>query len=486
MITITSPRLVNIKVNKQSKTLTAKDNDILELSNSSLVSLNSLCEDEAVGSQIEVSSYCVFNTGSKLINISCMKGLLVDENYGESIPPQLVYGPTVVQKGDFLVSRNASLGKMSYVDEEIHAILNGGISKLRFRKYAQNYVPAFFISGYVTKYLEVITSKGGTQQNAKRGDLLEVKIPIPTKCNHEKPKLLYKYVSMLVQMLLDKERAVRDKNRAIDSAICLEIDKRGELHHKHPSIKDVKKLGNKRLDTNLSNYKFKLLYDKIASYENGYYFIDEENIGPGTTPDYRIYFDEPSEYNFLWITPSNISKRRLDYKTYIFTNETTRVLPNSVIISAVRHLGYSYYVQDSNVYCNQNTLIINNSKDRAEQLFLLCYLSSPIGIELQYAAQITGLVPIVYKTDFRHIPIPKFEADLKQSIVELYYNEAKRDLIEIKTYDDIDTVMANEKSRNSKLGIYQLNQEIVRIEALIKHGVECIIGNKKIEKLDLP
>lgn len=488
MINVTSPTIVNIKDNKETKLLTAKDNVKLEIPNSNTMIIKDLCVEEEVGSQIDVKNYCVFDTGSYLITISCMKEFLVDERFGESIPPQLVQGNTVIKKGDYLVSRNASMGKLGYVDKEIHGILNGGLSKLRFKSNYEHYIIAYFLTEYVSKYLEIKTSKGGTQQNAKRSDLLNVPIPFPNKNNHENPQVILNYISFLVKLRISKEKEMKRKNQEIDTIIYQELYDGSHITFSKPKINEVKKIGKKRLDTSYTNYDFKLMYEKITQYKNGYFLINTKNIKPGKTPKKRMYFKEDLPFNNLWITPKNISKRRLDYKSFIFTDEKTRVRKNDIIISSVRHLGYSYYVEDEGVYANQNTLIIRNSSEQKEQLFLLCYLSSEIGLKLQKAAQITGLVPIIYSEDFNNIPIPNFENSKKEKVVELYYNKVDKDY---KKNININNVNWNELQKraidyNQSVGVYQLNKDIIYIDELLSDYIDKIIENKPINKLIIP
>ena len=93
-----------------------------------------------------------------------MEGTIINEKAGKNISP-LIYETSnkKISAGDFVISRNASIGKIAYVDRDIKAIVNGGISFFKFREKYKFYVPAFFITRYGEDTLKCLTSGGGTQ-----------------------------------------------------------------------------------------------------------------------------------------------------------------------------------------------------------------------------------------------------------------------------------------------------------------------------------
>ena len=192
-------------------------------------------------------------------------------------------------KGDILISRNASLGKITLVNKDFNGILNGGISYLRLEENLKYYLFAFFLMDYGSDYLTVLTSGGGTQKNAKRQNLLDVKLPFPTNKNHKTPQLIEKYISLLAQNIIDKEEQIEIRNNLIDQSFSVELNSKSTtiLNYKLPTISKLK-FGN-RLDTIIYSQRY-FEYDiLIKSYKNGYYLLSEKDIAPGRTPKDYYY-----------------------------------------------------------------------------------------------------------------------------------------------------------------------------------------------------
>lgn len=398
----------------------------ISIKNPNLKSIGKLVEFEGVGEQIDVDEYLKFNSNYKLVTISNMQKCIIDINKGENIAPKTYnLSSKKLKKGDILISRNASLGKITYVNKNFKGILNGGISVLRIEDCYKFFVFAFFMVDYGVDYLTVLTSGGGTQQNAKRQNLLDVKVPFPTLCNHKNPELVTKYVSLLVQNIIDKEEQIEIKSKSIDKIFLDELtnEKNSSPVYKHPTISKLKS-GN-RLDTIIYSKRYFRYDSLIKSYKNGYFFLELSDIVPGKTPkDYYYSNYKKSEKFYEWVTPKNIDGRRLDFKTYIHTKANTKIKKNSIVLNAIRYVGNGIYIDsDDQIYSNQNTLILNKFSIKEEQIYLYSFLTSEIGKYMQLAQRNFGIVPILYKENLSKIPIPKLKACKKGDIVNLYYNK---------------------------------------------------------------
>lgn len=197
------------------------------LSNENTITIRTLADYENVGEQIDTTFYITqTETPFKLITIQNMSSLILDKKSGGEFILNNIYAKSAKKiKKDYLIfSRNATLGKVSYVLEDSNMILNGGISMIHIKNTLNRYyLMAFFISNYGKEQLELKTSSGGTQQNAKREDLLDIEIPLPRK---EEDKIL---VSLIVQNILDKEQQIKAKNEQINNTIKEEL----ETHSHH-------------------------------------------------------------------------------------------------------------------------------------------------------------------------------------------------------------------------------------------------------------
>ena len=118
----------------------------IDIRNRNLKSISKLVVAEGVGEQINVDEYLNFNSNYTLVTISNMGKCIIDENQGERISPFIYKDSTKkLSKGDVLVSRNASLGKITLVNKDFNGILNGGISYLKFKEDKKYYAFAFFL-----------------------------------------------------------------------------------------------------------------------------------------------------------------------------------------------------------------------------------------------------------------------------------------------------------------------------------------------------
>ena len=90
--------------------------------------------------------------------------------------------------------------------------------------------------------------------------------------------------------------------------------------------------------------------------------------------------------------------------------------------------------------------------------------------------RVFGIVPILYSKDFAKIPMPNFPTEIQEKIASQYYNK-----VSIGSDLTLDNYLDNEKARNSKLGLFQLNEEILELNKKIAFVVDKIIKEEKID-----
>ena len=309
------PNSVNIsQINNNYNSFHPADYRVPLVPDKSYKTLIELCEEEDVGQQIDVDGYLSFDTNYYLQTISCMEGVILDEKKGENISPLLYKSSEKkLKKGYFCISRNASVGKISYVYENINAIVNGGISYFSFKEKYKYYVPAFFITNYGEDILKCLTSGGGTQQNVKRSTLSNMKIPFPNPSVNNTQDEIIEYVSDLVKALINKEIMIKQKVDRINKIIDKEMSKyRNEKPYLYPSIKEIKN-SNARLDTGVYKKGYKDITNNVLSYPQGSCYIKSMKYKwvSGKTPDIAILNNKGK---YWWIAVGDISYG-LKYKT---------------------------------------------------------------------------------------------------------------------------------------------------------------------------
>lgn len=465
---------------KKTTSLHPKEHKIFKIKNNNIKKIEDFIVNEDVGEQIDVKEYLNFFSGYKLATISNMESLIFNFNYGENISPKIYFKSSKkIKKGDFLISRNASLGKISYVNEDLNVILNGGISRLQIVNDKKWYIFAFFVLDYGKDYLTLLTSGGGTQQNAKRQNLLDVLIPFPTQKHNDSPKDVEKLVSLITQNIIDKEEQIKLKNQSIDNEIEKELkanQKSTALQYSYPKLSELKK--ENRLDTTIYTPKYKVYENLILNYTNGYFFLDEKLVSPGVTPKDYFFSDIKKSEKFKdWITPKNIEQRQLSSRTFIYTKTSTKIKKYSLVLNGIRYVGNGVFIEnEKEFFTNQNMLIINQFKEQIKQLFLFCFLTSNIGKSMQISRRNFGIVPILYTENLCKIPIPNFEEKKQKEIAKSYYNK-----VDGLTNISLDNYLTEHKKRNQKLGIFQLNMEIFELKEKLENLVDKIVMDEKID-----
>lgn len=455
----------------------------IDIRNRNLKSISNLVVSEGVGEQISVDEYLNFNSNYTLVTISNMSKCIIDENQGERISPFIYNDSTKkLSKGDVLVSRNASLGKITLVNKDFNGILNGGISYLKFKEDKKYYVFAFFLLDYGADYLTLLTSGGGTQKNAKRQNLLDLKIPFPTSKNHKSPELIEKYVSLLTQNIIDKEEQIENRQKNIDELVYTELRNNQKSNFSYSLPKKSDLLSHKRIDTGLYTEKYKEENHLIENYKNGFSSINTSKFKSGSTPKTRIF--NASKSSLKWVTPTNISNEgfynpiekismptsnNLKKDCILFINRTSKGKKGEYVGNTCFY-DVSYYGEGQH---NQGLYRIEHlSKD--EMIFTTAFMNSRIMRKICGNISIGSKMKEMKSYDFATLKFPKFDKSLKQKIGKLYYNNIG------KTNFDFDNYLENEKVRNKELGIFQLNTEIIEIKKELEIVLNKIITEETI------
>lgn len=455
----------------------------IDIRNKNLKSISQLVNDEGVGEQINVDEYLNFNSNYTLVTISNMGKCIIDETQGERISP-FIYKDSAkkLSKGDVLVSRNASLGKITLVNKDFNGILNGGISYLKFKEDKKYYAFAFFLLDYGADYLTVLTSGGGTQKNAKRQNLLELKIPFPTSENHITPELIEKYVSLLTQNIIDKEEQIELRQKNVDELVYNELRNNQNSNFSYSLPKKSDLLSHNRIDSGLYTEKYKEENHLIENYKNGFSTISASKFRSGSTPKTRIF--NASKSTLKWVTPTNISdegfynpiekismptSNNLKKDCILFINRTSKGKKGEYV-GITCFYDVSYFGEGQH---NQGLYRIEHlSKD--EMIFTTAFMNSRIMRKLCGNISIGSKMKEMKSYDFATLKFPKFDKSLKQKIGRLYYNS-----IDKKNFD-FENYLENEKLRNQKLGIFQLNTEIIEIKKELEIILNKIITEEPI------
>lgn len=479
---ISKPKSVSaLTLRKVRTSFCPKDYRVIEFTNTNLIKLSDLISDNFQGQEIGSDAYFKKSSYRFLKTVNITDKIIIDET---SIEYCIPVGTRKPKQGNIFIVKDGAgsgLGEVCYYhldNKKGYDCISAGVLSIDVRIEHRFYVLGILKSQHFKDFVNLNTPEGSTIRHSKK-IALEYFITFPTVKNNKRPDDIQRYLSLLVQNLIDKEIQFNNKNSLIDNIIQSELEnnqKTTKFKFAYPRINEIKK--EQRTDTILYTDKYKRLEFLVTNYKNGYFNIPETAIRPGKTPDDYYYTNYKADNTFEWVTPKNLAQRRLTFKTYLHTKQKPITKKYSLIFSGIRYVGNCWFVEDDQfqIFCNQNTLVINHSEKAEEQLFIMCYFSSQIGKSLQLMQRVFGIVPILYSKDFAKIPMPNFPNETQKKIATEYYNKISPDKnLTLENY------LEKEKNRNSKIGIFQLNQEIIELKKKIEFVVDKIIKEEKIE-----
>ncbi|MCY7695426.1 hypothetical protein MH109_13740 [Bacillus altitudinis] len=469
-----------------------KEHRIIDIKNTNKRQIRDLVIDEDVGEQIDVSEYLNFDTGYYLGTISCMTGVLFNPKKGKKISPDIYnLSSKKLKKGDFVISRNASLGKIAYINRDVKAILNGGISVLRFHEEYKWYAPAFFMVDYGREYLTCITSGGGTQQNAKRSNLLDVEIPIPSISNHSEPKKIVKIISLIVQNIIDKEEQIQNKNSQINKLIDDELNNnQGEKKYifSYPKVSNIKNF-EKRLDTSLYTKKYQESVYKVKNYTKGSFEISglfnksSKKFISGLTPEAYMSVNQFNKDNYWWIAVADISyglcfnkiielKLNNDICNHLLEDGDILITRKGATVGKLI-MFYKDYLEKA--FVNEDIKVLRLPIENYKKVFIAMFLNSHYGQKQLLSNGSKGTKQGLTNDNILNTIVPNFPEDKQYNISNIYFKK-----IDKNTNLDFNNYLELEKLRNKSLGIYQLNIEVIKLRNTLSDLLDFIINKKQI------
>ena len=469
-----------------NRDFTFAPSDFRYIESNNTVRIRNFIDDENVGEQIDTKFYITqTKTPFKLITIQNMSSLILDKNSGGEFILKNIYSKSTkkIKKDYLLFSRNASLGKVSYVTEDSYMILNGGISMIYIEdELNRYYVMAFFISNYGKEQLELKTSSGGTQQNAKRDDLLDIEIPIP---KNEKIRNL---VSLIVQNIIDKEKQIKKKNEIINSIIEKELVMHSPISIKMPKSNEILE-NNFRFDGGIYSKEYKIIKGSIELYKGGYFnLLDRYNANRGqnlqvSNIGISIYSNEKKNNFYRLITNVELTDdRTISTFRYLGNkNQLTLIPKNSIFLSADGSVGRCIYIQDLGKTITNIHPWILISKDEETPVFENIFTAMFLGYlkTVGYYEKIKdksngGGIKLSHLENW--IKIPDFPKELKKEIAFNYYNDVEKNKeLSIENY------LEKEKKRNNIIGIWQLNIELLNLKEQLEQLVNDIVYDREIQ-----
>ena len=425
-----------------------------------------------VGSQeyVDKSNFNFLRTAAFNENTLSLK---IDNNSLINITPKSFINNNL-KKNDILICKDSNVGEVSILSENMEKTMySSGINKIIFKEHPKYYF-ALIKNDNFKEQLNKMIPKGSTIKHAK--DLyLKCKVPIVTN------KRLIKYIEDLVDIIVNKEKEIKNKKYIIDkyieNEICINQNEENYLYT-YPTIRDIRKIS--RLDTGNYTNEFKEIEYKIKNYKNGFFYIEEDKIKGGNTPKDR-YIDKKDELKFLWIIPTfinddgtlvndfkiNCKKNNINENCCLIINRTSK----GGIGEYVGITSYYDYNENGKAQHNQGIYKVWNYSDK-KLVFITCVLNTPMYRKICANLSMGSKMKELKLRNFLQIPFPNFSEKNTNYIYELYTKKVE------KNSTDKDRFKQDNVNKDNKSGILEIYKSMNKAKQKLNHIInELYYGN---------
>jgi hypothetical protein len=295
-------------------------------------------------------------------------------------------------------------------------------------------------------------------------------------------------VSLMTQNIIDKEQQIREKNKKINFLIHEELETHSNIHITYPASTEIKE-NNFRFDTGLYSNEYKSIKLAIETYEHGYFkLLDRYNAKRGqnlqiSNIGLSIYSSEPKPNFYRLVTNVEFTEERtISTFRYLGNKKDLTLIPkNSILLSADGSVGRCIYVNDlGKTITNIHPWVITSKNEDEEQyksIFTAMFLGYLRTVDYYDKIQDKsngGGIKLPHLQNW--ISIPNFPNELQEKIAIEYFNEVEKNKnLSLENY------LEEEKKRNSKLGIWQLNMEVFALKEKLEKIISDIVYAEEIE-----
>jgi hypothetical protein len=489
------PETITInKIEQNNFSLSAPQYKTLLINNSNVLSVRNFLERDLKRSDlgIEVGSSNYIDKSNKyfLRTKALQKHTFLPEinkRTAKSIYPK-VFKSMNLKEGDLIISKDSNIGEIIILDKDYpDYMLSGALYKLPVKNEYKYYLLAFIKHTLFREQLDFMVPSGVTIRHAKKM-FLDCKIPIPNK-NKEKTM---KYVSVLTQAIINKEKAVKERHQEILNCIQTELSKNQKtkkFNFQYPTFNEMAQNG--RMDTNLYQEKFKINDFLIKNYKNGFQTIYDfgfklsrgqnlqvSNIGKS------IYSDKYLSGFYSLMLPKHLSKYGIiDTKEYIGNPKQLKTLKQGDLIFGAEGFekGRSIVIiedKEKTITNIHGITIQQDEKNLTKSIFIksmLDYLRHKEIIDLFAVGGNGGSLAQKY---WRFIPFPKFKESKQLEISKLYHNPLSDNKIKSATTDNF---LKLDNKFNQQVGIYELDKTAKYYKELLNEVIDKIVNDKIIK-----
>lgn len=394
----------------------------------------------------------------------------------------------VVHDGDILYARGGSVGEVAFAHACGQAVMSGHILKIFFKE--DPFYCFAFMKHPICKLQQASNIKGAIRalNNFNINTLLNCLIPFPNQSGAER---VIRYVSALIQAIVEKEKAIRDKSDVIHKFIQAELEenqKNRQFQYLFPSISDLSSL--RRFDAVIYCQEYKSKIWLVKNYAHGYETPSKAGftITPGPSLEIKIIrtrIDSESYRSgyYTLILPTNISVYgTMDMIPYLGTAKSLPLLKKGDIVfgEAGFQKGRSVVILNDWSKCTTNAhgLYARRSDgDIQKAVFFRCVFNWYRTMRLIDIMAVGGSGGHFSPEYFDYIRIPKFPEDKQKEIAWLYHHDSPQPPVK----PTLDTFVDWHRQWNAGLGIWELDREMKALQLTLSEVQEQIIEGKTVK-----
>ncbi len=313
----------------------------------------------------------------------------------------------------------------------------------------------------------------------------QLKIPFPTKNNHQEPQKIERLVSLITQNIINKEEQIKAKNKKIDELIERELKEnqnpKNSFKYSYPKISEIKL--EARLDTGIYEREFKEINFLITNYKGGFLSIGsiKNTFVSGSTPE--IYLPSTEDDDYWWIAVADI-EWGLFYKKIInirLKESIKNTLKDGDILitrkgATVGKMNLFFQTLYKKAFVNEDIKVLRLDLPMYKKIFLGMFLKNFYGQKQLLNHGSKGTKQGLTNPNILDVIAPNF-SDLKQQEIakEYYFQIDKNQNLTLENY------LQKETARNQQIGIFQLNMEIFTLRKKLEEIIDKIINETPIE-----
>lgn len=392
-----------------------------------------------------------------------------------------------LKEGDLLISKDSNIGEIVILDKDYtNCMLSGAIYRLPVKNEWRYYLLAFIKHHIFREQLDYMVPKAATIRHAKTL-FLDCKIPLP---NTDTERVV-RYVSILTQSIVNKEKLIRERHSSIMQLIENELSgnqKPNVFCYQMPSYTEIAELN--RIDTNMYQLYFKKEVFKIINYCNGSKNIEElgfnlsrgqnlqiSNIGKS------IYSDKKYSNFYTVILPKFLSKYgTVNNVEYLGNQNLLKTLKKGDLIFGAEGFekGRSIVVieEQSNTITNIHGITLQQETHNLQKaIFVKCFLDYLRTKGLIDLFAVGGNGGSLAQKYWSYISFPNFPDSKQKEIVSLFYNSH-----EYNTSDyTLDNFLEKDEEYNSTAGIYELDKSAKHLKQMLDETIDDIVNDRIVD-----